>query len=180
MKNSYLNYTIGTKIKINHIEDKYANLDGKIGTIEYIDDMGQLHGSWGSVALIPEIDDIQIYEDWKCQMKKHLNESQEYGNKWKCSDFYDNHCKLYDGTNEFYIEYDINFIDNDFNFDNIKITKIRYWNNHNMVPRLSTLPFNELLWNTYYEEIQDGFAHAVYDDQVADYWIDVEKSEFYD
>ena len=29
-------------------------LIGKTGVVEYIDDMGDLHGTWGSLALTPE------------------------------------------------------------------------------------------------------------------------------
>ena len=37
-----------------------ADMVGKVGTIEHIDDMGQLHGTWGSLAVIPEVDTFEI------------------------------------------------------------------------------------------------------------------------
>ena len=42
----------GTIVKIEYMsgEPAYA---GRIGTVERIDDMGQLHGTWGGCALIP-------------------------------------------------------------------------------------------------------------------------------
>jgi hypothetical protein len=42
----------GTIVKIEYMsgEPAYA---GRIGTVECIDDMGQLHGTWGGCALIP-------------------------------------------------------------------------------------------------------------------------------
>lgn len=56
-------YKVNDKIHINHINDPYANYDGREGYIVYIDDMKQLHGTWGSLAVLPEEDDIElIYE----------------------------------------------------------------------------------------------------------------------
>lgn len=42
----------GTTVKIEYMsgEPAYA---GRIGTVERIDDMGQLHGTWGGCAIIP-------------------------------------------------------------------------------------------------------------------------------
>lgn len=37
-----------------------AEMVGKVGTIEHIDDAGQLHGTWGSLAIIPGIDTFEI------------------------------------------------------------------------------------------------------------------------
>lgn len=38
---------------------------GKCGFIEKIDDMGQLHGTWGGVAINPEVDKIRVYKGSK-------------------------------------------------------------------------------------------------------------------
>lgn len=46
---------IGDKIRIIHMEDE-PQYTGKEGTVEYIDDTGQIHGSWGGCALIPDED----------------------------------------------------------------------------------------------------------------------------
>ena len=40
-------------------EDQSA---GRIGYVQAIDDAGQLHGTWGSLAVIPEMDDYIIIE----------------------------------------------------------------------------------------------------------------------
>ena len=32
------------------------------GVVEYIDDIGQLHGTWGGLAVIPEVDEFVILE----------------------------------------------------------------------------------------------------------------------
>ena len=37
--------------------------DGKEGTVEHIDGIGQLHGTWGGVAIIPGVDDFEIINE---------------------------------------------------------------------------------------------------------------------
>ena len=54
-----MDYKVGDKIKIIEMVDEPA-YTGKTGTIEHIDGMGQLHGTWGSLAVIPEEDSIEI------------------------------------------------------------------------------------------------------------------------
>ena len=57
---------VGDVIKIisvytdNGKDKAAAEMVGKVGTIERIDDMGQLHGTWGSLAVIPEVDTFEI------------------------------------------------------------------------------------------------------------------------
>ena len=48
-------------IKIINMEDE-PDYTGKCGVIERIDDIGQLHGTWGGLALIPGVDIIKIIE----------------------------------------------------------------------------------------------------------------------
>lgn len=55
---------VGTNVRILEMDDRLrgAEYEGKTGTVEYIDDMGQLHGTWGGLAIIPEIDTIQVLD----------------------------------------------------------------------------------------------------------------------
>lgn len=50
---------VGDKIKIIEMsgEPEYT---GRTGTITHIDDDGQLHGTWGGCAIIPEVDTFEI------------------------------------------------------------------------------------------------------------------------
>ena len=57
-----MKYKIGMKIKIIKMKDE-PNYTNKVGIIKYIDDLGQLHGSWGSLAIIPEVDKIEIIKE---------------------------------------------------------------------------------------------------------------------
>ena len=53
---------IGDKIKIIDMngEPQYT---GREGIVSRIDDMGQIHGSWGGCALIPECDTFKVIRD---------------------------------------------------------------------------------------------------------------------
>ena len=54
-----MNVKVGDKIRIIDMkgEPQYA---GKIGFVRSIDDIGQLHGSWGGCALIPYEDIFEV------------------------------------------------------------------------------------------------------------------------
>ena len=53
---------LGDKIRIIYMsgEPQYT---GKEGTVEYIDDAGQIHGTWGGCALIPNEDEWVIVNE---------------------------------------------------------------------------------------------------------------------
>ena len=34
--------------------------NGRSGFVEYIDSLGQLHGTWGGLAIIPETDEFEV------------------------------------------------------------------------------------------------------------------------
>ena len=36
--------------------------EGKIGRVTSIDDMGQLHGTWGGCAIIPNLDSYRVIQ----------------------------------------------------------------------------------------------------------------------
>ena len=53
-----MQFNVGDKIKIVEIieEPQYT---GKVGIIQYIDDIGQLHGTWGGLVIQPERDIVR-------------------------------------------------------------------------------------------------------------------------
>ena len=53
---------VGDKIRIIQMDGEPQH-SGKVGVVEHIDDIGQIHGSWGGCALIPEIDKYEIIND---------------------------------------------------------------------------------------------------------------------
>lgn len=52
---------IGDTIRIINMEGEpgYTN---KTGVVDFIDDAGQIHGTWGGCALIPNLDQFEIIE----------------------------------------------------------------------------------------------------------------------
>lgn len=55
-----IEFKTGMKIRIIHLEGENNVYDGKEGEITYIDAIGQLHGTWGGLAIIPEADEFEI------------------------------------------------------------------------------------------------------------------------
>ena len=53
---------VGDTIKIIHMKDE-PGYDGTIGVVDLIDDAGQLHGTWGGLAVIPELDEFEVIEN---------------------------------------------------------------------------------------------------------------------
>lgn len=66
-------YPPGTRIVLNHMDDKWAVPPGTRGTVEYIDDGGHIHMRWDngrSLSLVPEAD------DYRKMTKQELREEQ--------------------------------------------------------------------------------------------------------
>ena len=53
---------VGDKIRIIRLDDPWAlkTYNGRTGVITRIDDAGQLHGTWGGLAVIPEEDKFEV------------------------------------------------------------------------------------------------------------------------
>lgn len=56
---------IGCKIRIIRMDDALSGsgYNGREGYITSVDGMGQLHGTWGFLALIPGVDDYEYIKD---------------------------------------------------------------------------------------------------------------------
>lgn len=70
-------YYLGKTVEIFDMEGEpqYA---GKRGVVDYVDSIGQLHGTWGGCALIPGVDDFKIVD---ADLKESKAEDAQYGNK---------------------------------------------------------------------------------------------------
>ena len=60
----------GEKIRVLQMEDyngadkQATQMNGRIYTVDYIDDAGQIHGTWGGCALIPDVDDYEVIHEF--------------------------------------------------------------------------------------------------------------------
>lgn len=52
---------IGDTVRIIHMEGE-PQYSGKVGVVDYIDAIGQIHGTWGGCAIIPESDSYEVVE----------------------------------------------------------------------------------------------------------------------
>lgn len=51
----------GAHIRIISLDDPYdSSYNGRTGFVKFIDDAGQLHGTWGGLAIIPKQDTIEV------------------------------------------------------------------------------------------------------------------------
>ena len=50
---------VGKKIRIIDMRGE-PQYNGKVGIVDYVDDIGQLHGTWGGLAVVPEEDDFEV------------------------------------------------------------------------------------------------------------------------
>lgn len=67
-----MEYKVGMKIRITNLDDPFANYEGRFGEIQHIDDIGQLHGTWGGLALIPNVDDFRVLTEDEYQTLMQL------------------------------------------------------------------------------------------------------------
>ena len=55
---------IGKKIRIIYMPDE-EHYNGRVGIVRSVDSMGQLHGSWGGLAIQTENDMFEVIEEGK-------------------------------------------------------------------------------------------------------------------
>ena len=55
---------VGDRVKIINMSGE-PSYSGRTGTIEHIDAIGQLHGTWGGLAVIPGEDEFEIIKTEK-------------------------------------------------------------------------------------------------------------------
>lgn len=53
---------VGKTVRIIHMKGEHEYC-GRRGKVLSVDDAGQLHGTWGSLAIIPELDAFVVEEE---------------------------------------------------------------------------------------------------------------------
>lgn len=53
---------VGDTIKIIEMSGE-PHYSGRVGVVERIDSIGQLHGTWGGLAVVPEEDSYEVLND---------------------------------------------------------------------------------------------------------------------
>ena len=59
-------YPVGTRIRLNYMDDNYSVPRGTCGTVEYVDDEGQIGMKWdngGTLSLAYGVDSFDILEN---------------------------------------------------------------------------------------------------------------------
>lgn len=54
-----MGFKVGDRIRIVRMEGE-PQYSGRCGVVELVDDIGQLHGTWGGLAVQPEHDDVEV------------------------------------------------------------------------------------------------------------------------
>ena len=60
MKSNVTEIKVGDRIRILHLRDEDGHYDDRQGIVEFIDGLGQLHGTWDGLAVIPEVDSFEL------------------------------------------------------------------------------------------------------------------------
>ena len=55
-------YQVGDRIHIIHLHGEDTTYDGREGCVTHIDSIGQLHGDWGGLAIIPSEDEFFVID----------------------------------------------------------------------------------------------------------------------
>ena len=56
-----MNVKIGDKVRIIYMDGE-PQYTGAEGIVRYIDDIGDIHGSWGGCAIVPDMDEYEVIE----------------------------------------------------------------------------------------------------------------------
>ena len=76
-----LTYPPGTRIHLNNMDDPYSPVPaGTKGTVESVDDMGQIHMAWDNgrtLAIIPGVDSFRQFTDKELEEEKQAASLKE-------------------------------------------------------------------------------------------------------
>ena len=79
-------YPPGTRIVLNHMDDKWAVPPETRGTVEHIDDGGHIHMRWDngrSLSLVPEADDFRKLTKQELFEEQQLSSQEQGEQQWQ-------------------------------------------------------------------------------------------------
>ena len=74
------NYPPGTRIQLIHMEDQWAVPSGTRGTVDFVDDQGQVHPTWDngrSLAIVPQVDQFRKLTDQELQEERGIRMEEQ-------------------------------------------------------------------------------------------------------
>lgn len=79
-------YPPGTRIVLNHMDDKWAVPPGTRGTVDHVDDAGQVHPIWDNgrtLAIVPEIDSFRKLTEQELREEQQLTNQNQGEQQWQ-------------------------------------------------------------------------------------------------
>ena len=79
-------YPPGTRILLNHMDDKWAVPSGTRGTVDHVDDGGHIHMKWDngrSLSLVPEADDFRKLTEQELREEQQLTQQEQREQQWQ-------------------------------------------------------------------------------------------------
>ena len=79
-------YPPGTRILLNHMDDKWAVSPGTRGTVQFVDDSGQIHPIWDNgrtLAIVPEIDSFRKLTKQELCEEQQLSLQEQGEQQWQ-------------------------------------------------------------------------------------------------
>lgn len=75
-----LNFPPDTRIELIHMEDKWAVPSGTRGTVDHVDDAGQIHMKWDNgrtLAIVPQVDKFRKLTQQELKEEQGLKPIEE-------------------------------------------------------------------------------------------------------
>ena len=79
-------YPLGTRIVLNYMDDKWAVPPGTRGTVDHVDDAGQIHPKWDNgrtLAIVPEVDSFRKLTVQELQEEQQLTQRIQGDQQWQ-------------------------------------------------------------------------------------------------
>ena len=79
-------YPAGTRVLLNHMDDKWAVPPGTRGTVKFVDSAGQVHPIWDNgraLAIVPEVDSFRKLTEQELREEQQLAQQDQGEPQWQ-------------------------------------------------------------------------------------------------